>query len=179
MKLNNSAIFILLSLSVFIAACGGPAANNTPANNANTSKVDTASPNSPVAVITPTPPATTNDGPTLTPVFKAQCEALIKKDEAALRKVYSTDTLKHFAEQMKDQKIASLVKFLEDDVPTGPCSVKNEVITGDRAVADLVSSVYPKGFPIVFVKENGEWKMTTQSPTFDKVKPTGLNPATK
>ena len=180
MKLNILALFSLITFSIFIAACSGTANNNAPVNAANTPKVDTASPNSPVAVTTPTPPAVTNEGPTLTPVFKAQCEALIKKDEAAVRKVYSADTLKNFAEQMKDQKITSLIKFLEDDVPSGPCSVKNEVITGDRAVAYLVSNLYPAaGFPIVFVKENGEWKMTNQSPTFDNVKPSAVNPATK
>lgn len=179
MKLKFSAIFLLITFSILIGACGGPVANNAPANNANTPKVEPASPNSPVAVTTPTPATTTNDAPTLAPVYKAQCDALIKKDEAALRKVYSADTLKNFAEQMKDNKTASLMKFLEDDVPKGPCSAKNEVITGEKAVADIVSSIYPNGFKVVFVKENGEWKMTNQSPTFDAVKPSGLNPATK
>ena len=180
MKLNILAIFSLISSSIFIAACGGTPTSNAGNGNGNTQKVNTASPAGPLAVTTPTPAITTNDAPTLTPVYKALCEALLKKDEAAVRRVYSADTLKNFAQQMKDNKVTSLLKFLEDDVPTGPCSVKNEVITGDRAVADLVSNIYgPRGFPLVFVKENGEWKMTNQSPTFDNVKPTGSAPATK
>lgn len=179
MKLNILAIFSLITFSIFLGACGGPAANNAPANNANTAKVEPVSPNSPVAVTTPTPATTTNDAPTLAPVYKALCDALVKKDEAAIRKAYTADTLKNFADQMKDNKITSLIKFLEDDIPKGPCSAKNEVITGDKAVAEIVSSIYPNGAKVAFVKENGEWKMTNQSPTFDAVKPSGANPATK
>jgi len=179
MKLNILAIFSLIALSIFISACSGTANNNAPVNTANTPKVDTASPNSPVAVTTPTPAQTTNDAPTLTPVYKALCAALLKKDEAAVKSVYSAATLANFAQQMKDNKVTSLLKFLEDDVPKGDCSAKNEVITGDKAVADIVSSIYPNGFKVVFVKENGEWKMTNQSPTLDNVKPSGVNPATK
>lgn len=179
MKLNILAIFSLITFSILISACSGAATNNAPVNTAVPPKAETASPNSPVAVITPTPAQTTNDAPTLTPVYKALCAGLLKKDEAAVRKVYSAATLTNFAQQMKDNKVTSLLKFLEDDVPKGDCSAKNEIITGDKGVADIVSSIYPNGFKVVFVKENGEWKMTNQSPTFDNVKPSGVNPATK
>lgn len=180
MKLNILAIFSILILSAFIVGCGGttPAANNgpTPNTNANIAKTNI---NSPVAVTTPTPAATTNDAPTLSPVYKAFCTAFAKKDEAAVRKVYSAETLKNFEEQMKDGNIRSLMKFLEDDDPAGTCSVKNEVITGDKAIGELVAGAYPNGFKVVFVKENGEWKMTNQSPTFDSVKPSAANAAKK
>lgn len=181
MKLNIIAIFSILILSAFIGACGGstPAPNNaTAVNNVNANLAKT-NVNSPVAVTTPTPATTTNDAPTLSPVYKAFCAAFAKKDEAAIRKVYSAETLKSFEEQMKDGNIKSLIKFLEDDDPAGTCSVKNEVITGDKAVGELVAGAYPNGFKIVFVKENGEWKMTSQSPTFDAVKPSTAAPATK
>ena len=59
------------------------------------------------------PEATTNNAPTLTPVFKAYCDAWVKNDEAALRKVYSSDTLKGFEAEMKEDKAKSLIKFLE------------------------------------------------------------------
>ena len=179
MKLDILAIFSILTLSVFIAACGSaPVANNAPApvNNASVPKTNV---NSPVAVTTPTPAATTNAAPTLTPVYQAFCSAMSKKDEAGIRKVYSADTLKDFDEQMKANKIKTLVKFLEDDDPAGNCSVKNEVITGEKAVAQIVSKNYPDGFKVVFVKENGEWKMTTQSPTFDAMKPGTPNESAK
>lgn len=171
MKLNILAIFSISVLSILIAACGSaPVANNAPApvNNAAVPKTTV---NSPVAVTTPTPAATTNAAPTLTPVYKAFCDAMAKKNEAGIRKVYSAETLKDFDEQMKADKIKTLVKFLEDDDPAGNCSVKNEVITGDKAIAEIVSKDYPNGFKVVFVKENGEWKMTTQKPTSDAIKP--------
>lgn len=161
-------ILFVAIISLFLIGCGSkPAANNSaspavnaPANNAN----------NPVAVTTPTPPSVTNDAPTLTPVYQGFCAAYAKKDEAGIRKAYSADTLKNFEEQMKEEKIPTLVKFLEDDDPKGKCSVKNEAITGDRAVAEIVSSAYPNGFKVLFVKENGEWKMTNKSPTFDEMK---------
>lgn len=171
MKLNILAIFSIFILSVFIVACGSaPVANNTPAPVISAS-IPKTNVTSPVAVTTPTPASTTNAAPTLTPVYKAFCNAMAKKDEAGIRKVYSAETLKDFDEQMKADKIKTLVKFLEDDDPAGNCSVKNEVITGDKAIGEIVSKDYPNGFKVVFVKENGEWKMTTQSPTFDAIKP--------
>ena len=179
MKLNILAIFSILVLSILIAACGGgPVANNSPAP-VNSASVPKTNVNSPVAVTTPTPGTATNVAPTLTPVYQAFCNAMSKKDEAGIRKVYSADTLKDFDEQMKADKIKSLVKFLEDDDPAGNCSVKNEVITGDKAVAEIVSKNYPNGFKVVFIKENGEWKMTTQSPTFDAMKPGAPNAPVK
>lgn len=146
-----SALFIISLLSF---ACGGGAANtNTAANNTatntNTAKKD----------------EITNAAPTLTPVFKAYCEAWAKKDEAALRKVYSSETLKYFEDDMKDQKIKSLMKYLEDDAITGNiCEARNEVINGDKGLAEIRADKFPNGIKVEFVKENGEWKMTNKSP---------------
>lgn len=169
-----SVIFLTVT---FVASCGGGPAGNVPANNSNSGVSSTSQNANAVTVITPTPDPSNNDAPTLTPVYKAFCEALKKKDEPAVRKVYSSDTLKNFDEQMKAENIKSLLKFLEDDIPTGECTVKNEVINGDSAVAKLVSSLYPNGFAIVFVKEGGEWKMTNRSPTLDTVKSDKTAPA--
>ncbi len=172
MKRNYFVLFF--ALTIFIAACGG----GTTPPNANGG--NTASPNSnganAVAVTTPTPEATTNNAPTLTPVFKAYCEAMTKKDEAALRKVYSSDTIKDFEEQMKEDKIKSLMKFLEDDQVGKLCEVRNEQIKGDEAVAEIRADSYPNGIKVVFVKEGGEWKLTNRSPAIDSVKQTATNP---
>ena len=168
----------MITLSAFMGACGGTTSvpNNAPANNANVPKTNAANA---VAVTTPTPSQVTNDAPNLTAVYKSFCEAMLKKDEAAIRKTYSADTLKNFAEQMKDNNVKSLLKFFEGDMPTGTCSVKDEVITGDRAVGKIVNGSIPNGFTVVFVKENGEWKMTNQSPTFDAAKTNSANTTTK
>ena len=168
--------FVLLFIglvSVFIAACGGTApANSGSANAANENPLGTAK---------STPEATTNNAPTLTPVFKAYCEAWVKNDEAALRKVYSSDTIKDFEAQMKADKEKSLIKSLEatDKVSGTPCEVTNEEITGDTAVAKIFSNKYPNGIKVVFVKEKGEWKLTNKSPALDSMKqsPTNSNAA--
>jgi hypothetical protein len=168
-------LFTVFAMSAFLAGCGG-GTNKPNANAANNTNVPKANTNNPLAVTTPTPESTTNNAPTLTPVYKAYCDAKVKNNEAALRKIYSSDTIKHFEEQMKADKIKSLIKFLEDDQISGKlCEVRNEQITGDSAVAEIRSDSYPNGIKIVFVKENGEWKMTNRSPALDIGKPPAGN----
>ena len=157
---------------VLVAACAafgcGGAANTTNTSNANTANAASGNP------LEPTKPAAdkvTNDAPTLTPLFKAYCEAKLKKDEAGLKKIFSADTLKNFEEQMKEDKIKTLVEFLEDEkVSEKLCQVKNEKITGYTAVAKIFIDSYPNGLDVYFEKENGEWKMTNKSPTFEAAK---------
>lgn len=165
--------FLILSVvlsSVLLSACGGTATvtNNAPAANTNS--------NNPLETTKKTPDQIVNDAPTLTPVFKAYCNAWAKNDVAALRKLYSQNTLKEFDAGMKAEKIKSLLKFLEMDRISGtPCVARNEQITGDTAVAELTADIYPKGFKMVLVKENGEWKLTTRGPDIDSVKQSAAN----
>lgn len=169
MRRNFFLFGLIAALCAMIAACGGTA----PANSGNANTAANNNSNDPTATTKPAKEPTTNNAPTLTPVFKAYCDAWVKNDEAALRKVYSSDTLKIFDQQMKEEKTKSLIKFLEDDKVSGtPCEVTNEVITGDSAVANIISNKYPNGIKIVFVKENGEWKITNKSPSLDAAKPT-------
>ena len=166
MTARSFTIFSFFLVSVLSFGCGGTPNTNT-ATNANTP-----------AANTPAKDEKTNAAPTLTPVFKAYCDAMVKKDEAALRKVYSSETLKYFEEEMKADKIKSLLKYLEDDAVSGNiCEVRNEVITGDKAVAEIRADSYPNGIKIEFVKENGEWKLTNKSPTLEAVKPTDSKPS--
>ncbi len=46
-----------------------------------------------------------------------------------------------------------------------------ELLNGVGPVRDGRSRHNPNGFKVLFAKENGEWKMTNQSPTFDSMKP--------
>jgi hypothetical protein len=164
--------FILCSLTLSVVGCGG--GGNSPENTVrnNNSNAVKANTTNPLEVATPTPEQTTNNAPTLTPVFKAFCDAWVRSDEAALRKVYSSDTIKSFELEMKAEKAKSLIKFLEDTdrVSGTPCDVTNEKITGDMAVGKIRSNRYPNGIDVVFVKENGEWKLTNRSPVLDSVK---------
>ena len=100
------SVIIISAFAILSVACGGTE-SNAPANanganvgNTNTAKANT---NNPLAVTTPTPEAVTNNAPTLTPVYKAYCAAMVKKDEAAIRKFYTADTLQNFEQQMKDE----------------------------------------------------------------------------
>jgi hypothetical protein len=158
-----------IACSFLLSGCGsGPANTGNTANTNAVTNVNGASPS-------PSDQAS-NDAPTLTPLFKAYCEARMKNDEAALRKVYTKDTLRSFEEQMKSDNIKTLVEFLQDEkVSADKCEVKNERITGDTAVAKIYLDSYPNGFDVYFEKENGEWKMTNKSPTFEAGKLANAN----
>jgi hypothetical protein len=163
------SLFVVSFFSVFVvfSACGGQESptnsSNTNATNANTAVAVNS--NNPLAVTTPTPEQTTNNAPTLTPVYKAYCAAMVKKDEGALRKIYSSDTIAYFEKEMKADGVKSLIEYLSDDQVTNElCEVRNEQINGDSAVAEIRSKGYPNGIKVVFVKEGGQWKLTNRSP---------------
>ena len=167
MKFKTLSISAICVSAVLSLACGGGEPANTNVANATSANTNTARPNTnnPLAVTTPTPEQITNNAPTLTPVFKAYCAAMVKKDEAAIRRFYSQDTLKSFEEQMRDEDIKTLTKFLADDRVTNEvCEVSNERIVGDRAVGKVKTVSYPNGYPVLFVKENGEWKLSNMDP---------------
>lgn len=150
----------LIASVLLVSACG----TNEPVNTANTNSANTNTAKAnidPLAVTTPTPEAVTNNAPTLMPVYKAYCAAMVKKDEAAVRKLYSADTIKFFESEMKADGIKTLTEYLStDQVSNEMCEVTNERITGDRAIGNIKSKGYPNGMDVVFVKEGGEWKLT-------------------
>ena len=136
---------------------------NKPANANTTVSVENTSPLN----TTGTPkPETVNEADTLSPIAQAFCEAVRKKDEAALKNVYSAATYQRLLADAKDagkKTVAELLTEIED-VGTKPCATRNEQINGDKAVAEMTTETYPNGIRINFVKENGEWKMTNESP---------------
>lgn len=173
MNLKTVILIITISSMTLLAACGGaaePAKNNNSANNA---AVNTPAQNSnnPLAHTTPTPVATTNEAPTLSPVFKAYCAAMEKKDEAAIRKIYSSDTLKSFEEVMKEDGITSLVEYLSTDKATTKlCEISNEEISGNNATAFVKTEGMPNGATVIFVKEGNDWKLTNRTPMTESTK---------
>ncbi len=174
MRITNPLILTVMISAVLSFACGGdPSTNNSNTNAVNTNAPKTNS-NTPVAVTTPAPAQTTNNATTLTPVFKAYCLAMEKKDEAAIRKVYSKDTIQSFEADMKAEGSKSLIEYLlsTDNVSSAKCEVRNEEITGNTAVAEVKTAGMPNGAKIVFVKEGAEWKLTNRSPDLDAVKQT-------
>jgi hypothetical protein len=171
--------YILLFSTIFIIGCGGNTetsntAANTKPTNANAVVANT---NSPLETTKTPEISTTNNAPTLAPVVQRYYEALKKKDDAALRKIYSQETLQTLEADMKDEKKTSLVEFITElePVPDKPFEVRNEQIQGDTAVAEMRGGSYPNGIKIKFVKENGEWKMTNESPDIQSVKQSTSN----
>ena len=176
MTFRTAILTSALAISGAAFGCGDAGTTNSANTNAANSNTAKANDNSPVAVNKAAPVQTTNNAPTLTPMFLAYCVAMEKKDEAGIRKAYSKDTLEAFAEDMKAEKSKSLVDFLSsDNVSTKLCSVRNEVITGDTAVAEVKTEGMPNGVRVVFVKEGNEWKLTNRSPELDAVKQTATN----
>ncbi len=62
-----------------------------------------------------------------------------------------------------------------EPLPDKPFETRNEQIQGDSAVAEMRGGSYPNGIKIKFVRENGEWKMTNESPEFQSVKQSATN----
>lgn len=173
----RSKIVLSLAVGLFcisLFGCGGAANSNNAA--ANVVKTNT---NNPLETTKAPAEQTINDAPTLGPVFKVYCTALRNKDEAAIRKIYSQDTIKFFESQMKAEKVTKLLKYLENDKVDKICEARNEQITGDKGVAEIRADWVPNGIKIVFVKENGEWKMTNKSPDLDNMKSSANSNSTK
>ena len=171
--------FILLFSATFFIGCGGAelvgnttganvtGANVTGANVENTT-ITASNADNPLGTTKLPEAATTNNAPTVAPVVAAYYAALKKKDDAALRKVLSQATLKSLEADMKEEKEVSLAKFITDlePAPDQPFEARNEMIAGDAIVAEMRGGSYPNGIKIKFVKENGEWKMTQETPDF-------------
>ena len=170
LEMRKTFYIAIVILSVFLAGCGGTETNTTPANtNANSTVSNTANANSgTLTATTPTPAGKTNDAPTLTPVAEAYCAAKEKGDEAALRRVFDSDSLQDLEKQMDADGIDSLVEFLSlDRVTTANCELWNEKFIDDnQATAILRTESMPQGGEVLFVKEGGEWKMSTRLPEF-------------
>ena len=165
----------ILSFSILLNGCSGeqPTTNINSNNNPPANKTGNGN-SSLQANKTPTE-ATTNDAPTVGKAFKAYCDAMTKKDEAAVRKVFSAETLKIHETNAKEEK-KSLLEYLADDrVSNKLCEVRNEKIEGDVAIAEVKTEGAPNGFKVKFVKENGEWKVTNEFPDFKAVKDSAAN----
>ena len=176
MTIRTAILTTALAISTSAFGCGDAGTTHTSNTNTPNSNTAKANDNSPVAVNKTAPAQTANNAPTLMPVFIAYCVAMEKKDEAGIRKVYSKDTLEDFAKQMKEEGSKSLVDYLAiDRVSTKLCTIRNETINGDTAVAEVKTEGMPNGAKVVFVKEGNEWKLTNRSPELDAVKQTATS----
>jgi len=157
--------------------CGGTA--NTANTAANTSNVanTTANSNNPLETTKKPVAATTNNAPTIAPVVQAYYEALKIKDDAALRNVLSKQLLNDRESDMKAAKKTKMAEFIAETeiVPDKPVEVRNETISGDKAVAEVKGGTYVNWTKLAFVKEGGVWKFSNESPETEGMKPSGSN----
>lgn len=176
MRFQISIITTVLLFTILFAGCGG---SETPSNTGNTTNSNTTANaniakniNNPLATNKAPEEATTNQAETVKPIVMAYYQALKTKNDAALRKVYSQGTIKSLESDMKDEGAKSLVEFITElePAPDQPFEVRNEQVQGDTAIAEIKGGAYPNGIKIKFIKENGEWKITNESPDFDKIK---------
>lgn len=165
--------------ALFSSGCNSTAPANSASSNSANKTVNSAAANSsnPLETQKAAEESTTNNAPAIAPVVAAYYEALKKKDDAALRKIYSRETLKSLDADMKEEKKSSLVEFITDlePVPDKPFETRNEQIQGETAIAEMRGGSYPNGIKLKFVKENGEWKMTNESPVVQSVKQSASN----
>ncbi|HUF02864.1 MAG TPA: hypothetical protein VMM38_01680 [Aridibacter sp.] len=167
---------IIISAALFLnfSGCGSqkePSNGSSPENGSNAASPSNAVNEDPLGGIEKTPaPAEKVEAVTLKPVVAAYCDAMRKKDEAGLRKVYSAATIRSFEESMREERFASLAEYLSTEPVGAKCEVVNERIQGNVGEATVITETYPNGIAIKFVKEAGEWKMTNQSSDFEEVR---------
>jgi hypothetical protein len=183
---NKMRFYIfLLTVTLFFTACGGndtpkntantakPANGNVATNGANINQPPTTAPNNNQIITTPKVEAPKlNEAQTLASVVKAYGEALKTKNDGALRKVLSASTIKSWEDEMKSEGKTKLAEYIASSeyVEGKPYEVRNEEVKGDEAVAEIKGGSFGVWSKIKFVKENGEWKMTDESPEFEGVK---------
>jgi len=164
---------LLLGTASIALACGGAeteTTNRSNTSNTNAANVAAANTSHPVATTKTPEAATTNNAPTLGPVVQAYYAALKKKDQAAVRETMASAFLKDIEEDMKAEKKSNLAAYLaETDDPNTTIEIRNEKIEGDRGVAEIRGGVYKTWTPLAFVKENGKWKLSNESPVIRSV----------
>lgn len=106
---------------------------------------------------------------TLKPVFDAYCDAMRKKDDAGIRRVFSKASIKVMETDMKAEGFSSIAEYLSNEPVGNKCELVNENIQGDLGEATVITETYPTGTSLKFVKENNEWKLTNESSDFDRV----------
>lgn len=179
MKIYQITILLLLALT--FAACSSTETANTatvnqPANDAKTTNesqpsTETAGTGSP------------------TDVWKSYADAKKKKDAAAIKKLFSSGTMKMFEDLANKQNISvdeMLIKFEDADKNKTP-EIRNEKIEGDTATVEVKNDVTGEYDVMPFVKEEGSWKIALDvfmNKMLEKIKaesekPTEKSPASK
>ncbi len=166
MHISKIALFIIISIVLgALAGCGGTPVPNTNANNNAAPKTNSNGPANAFETKKQAEGDKSNDAQAIAPVVSAYYEALKKKDDAGLKKVYSQAAIRELEAGMKSDGKKSLADYIESSEPAGekPFEVRNEKIDGDTAIAEIKGGSYAIWIKWKFVKENGEWKLAAPS----------------
>jgi len=159
-------------ITLLMKGCGGTPAPNANSTNSANSNVANGNVNTGITTTKRETGPTTNDAPTLGPIVRTYYEALKKKDDALLKTVISQALLKQLEADMKAEKKTGLAAYAaeSDRVPEKDIEVRNEKINGDKGTAELKGGSYINWSALGFVKEDGKWKMSNESPEIEGVK---------
>lgn len=165
--MRSYIFFAILVFAVSLAVgCGGDAPTNVTNTNTVGQNTNSAAPpaNAVLDPIRKPPAATSNLAPTVAPVVHAYYDGLKNKDAAAVRNVMARDFLQMIDTDMKDENETDLVAFLTkyDKLPENKMEVRNELIAGNRATAEIRGGAYGDWTTVVFRNEGGAWKMSNE-----------------
>lgn len=168
MSISKTLFIIAISISLLIlSGCSSeaPKPNTNAGNTANAPKTNANNAGNAFQTEKPKDTEKTNDAQALGPVITAYYDALKKKDDAALRKVYSAAAIKELETGMKTDGAKTIVAYIEASEPAGdrPFEVRNEKIEGESGIAEIKGGAYDNWTKWKFVKENGEWKLAPPS----------------
>jgi hypothetical protein len=177
MRFQITFFTAILIFSVFLTGCTSSEAPNANTNQTNGSTNAPKTNANGIPNPTKAPEAAkTNDAPTFAPVVRAYYDALKKKDDAGVRKVMSQDFIKQMEQAMAEakadgEKVTTMAAFMAEGEPLDkPLEVRNEVISGDKATAEIRGGNNINWTKFSFAKENGEWKFTNKFEDVDAVK---------
>ena len=172
--LRNFAFIQILSALIFLGACSTSSENTNPANtNAAGSKTPNASPsvaaannNAPVAIASPTvQPSEGSSAPCA--VVAAHHAALLRKDEAALRKTLTQATIRQFEADAKADGEKTIVGYLTAySSPTTKPPICGGTVQGDAATLQVKDGETGVVSTWKAAKESGEWKLDLLSVQF-------------
>jgi len=166
MRLRIAAIAATaIAAMMLLAGCNKAGSNS---NNAGANTTNNAGPaTTPSATPTSTATTSTGDaGSTPTATFTAYYNAIKNNDAAAVKAIFSKDTIQALEEEAKQQKksfddvFQEGLKSASAEVPAQLPEVRNEKIDGDRATLEIKDDKKGTWEPLHFVKEDGKWKVS-------------------
>ena len=167
----RSYIYVMtLVAALFAAGCGNDTSttSNKANSNSNAANQTANAPaaNDALAPVSKPPAATSNEAPTVGPVVNAYYDALKRKDATAARSVMSRDFLQSVEGDMKEENKTDLIAFLTefDKLPESKMEVRNELISGNKATAEIRGGAYTSWTTVVFHNEGGAWKLSNEVP---------------